>query len=108
MTGSGKPWGSLPGDAEDPNFGRVCIQCDMPVRAGERYAHVCSNPTNPAGIELGRVRDRLRALRGLLDGLELTINDPKPPGPNAAQGMAHAAVDLAVYVGRLDAVRRTK
>lgn len=44
-TPRGVPWGSLPGDDEDPNHGRCCGLCNAPIRAGERYKHgvdVCS------------------------------------------------------------------
>lgn len=39
-----KPWGSQPGDAEDPNHGRICVLCKAPIRAMERHTHVCRTP----------------------------------------------------------------
>lgn len=53
-----------------------------------------------------RTRQQIASLRGLLDGLELQIADDLPPGPNAAQQVAHAGADIAVSVGRLDTLRR--
>lgn len=63
------------------------------------------NPATLAG-ETERVRVRLRDLRALLYALELALDDPAPPGPLAAQPVAHAAADLVGYVARLDLLRR--
>lgn len=202
-----KPWGARPADKDDPNFGRSCLRCGEPVRAGERMQHLrCGRPSGgmygvgdivqvnrrgrdviqrmrpepdlaspngmaaimmrhghhgrvvridgvnveievagtvvidetclnvirhadpitraeasaPASVagapttltdvehEQRRARERLDALRALLDAVEDAIEEPKPPGPSAAQAMANAAVDLAVHVGRLDALRRSE
>jgi hypothetical protein len=35
------PWGSLATDHSDPNFGRACLLCRSPIRAGLRYMHEC-------------------------------------------------------------------
>jgi hypothetical protein len=53
-----------------------------------------------------RVAERLSHLKALVRGLELTLADRSPPGPYAAQQVAHAAVDLAAFVSRLDLARR--
>lgn len=46
------PWGSLPGDKNDPNYGRECVRCSGAVRAGGRYAHVCAQPQHPEDTAL--------------------------------------------------------
>lgn len=38
-TNTAPPWGALTGDATDPNRGRTCLDCNQPVRAGERDYH---------------------------------------------------------------------
>lgn len=53
-----------------------------------------------------RLRHRIEHLRGLIDGLVMLLDDPAPPGPNAAQQVANAALDVAVYTGRVDLARR--
>lgn len=42
------PWGALPTDAKDPNYGRSCARCSLPVRAGARYEHACPKAAAPA------------------------------------------------------------
>lgn len=44
------PWGTLPGDKDDPNYGRECIRCKGAIRAGLRYAHTC--PQHPETVSL--------------------------------------------------------
>lgn len=52
------PWGSLPTDAADPNYGRCCGRCGGAVRAGGRYAHGCPPPAETA---VTRIVAELRA-----------------------------------------------
>jgi len=44
------PWGTLPGDKDDPNYGRECIRCKGAIRAGLRHAHTC--PQHPETVSM--------------------------------------------------------
>jgi hypothetical protein len=59
------PWGSLPGDATDPNYGRVCSRCGKAVRRGERYDHVECHADAPAP-ESPSLRSDVPSVRGLI------------------------------------------
>lgn len=61
--------------------------------------------SNIAGEE-ERIAIKIRDLKELIGTLELELADPAPPGVGNAQGIAHAATDLATYVARLDLQRR--
>lgn len=66
------PWDSLPGDKDDPNYGRECVRCGGAVRAGGRYAHVCA-PTHPetASMRLAEAATEASAVRGPWRTVEL-------------------------------------
>jgi hypothetical protein len=71
-----KPWGSLPNDAQDPNYGRICIICSKPVRAGERYGHGHTKCAEPKPIEL-EVGQRWRHNDGTISVIRDIISGPK-------------------------------
>lgn len=80
------PWGSLPGDKDDPNYGRECVRCGGAVRAGGRYAHVCA-PTHPETTAL-RLAEAATPGPWYLSLAGDYAHRPRAPGPRA--GMATA------------------
>lgn len=46
------PWGTLPGDQNDPNYGRECGRCGGAIRAGLRHAHVCLQHPEDTSLRL--------------------------------------------------------
>lgn len=55
-----------------------------------------------------RARHILARLRGCLEGVQYAIDDPHPPGYDAAQAVLHTAGELATSVSRLDAYLRAE
>lgn len=55
-------WGSRKTDHADPNFGRACMLCKTPIRAGGRHEHTCPEMRAIAEVHtLRRERDEARA-----------------------------------------------
>jgi hypothetical protein len=53
-----------------------------------------------------RARQSANRLKTILHSTGFAIEDAFPPGIDAAQAVAHAAIDLAMSIAKLDAYRR--
>lgn len=55
-----------------------------------------------------RIAHALVRLRTILDQLESTLDVDTPPGPDVGQAVAHAGVDIACQLARLEAYMRAE
>lgn len=103
-----KAWGTVEGDANDPNYGRACGVCLAPIRAGGRYAHECT--VSALGVPVADITANLmpsmvasprlmEKLGGDPCNVESALADIRDRP--ASVGLTHAKV-LAAEIQRLD------